>query len=250
MVHRVHKDIDSDNFTMRYQTYGVRLLEPLQVYTDLYSGYLAADKSSLIVGVNIVAAENNHTSLEDYTLHMRMYNYLSRKYPKVNRALHAGELTLGMVRPRDLLFHINQALDIAHAQRIGHGIDLPYETDPIYLLERLKKSSVIEINLTSNQFILGVEKNEHPYIIYSSYGVPLVISTDDSGVSRNNLSNEYVLLASRYKPTYAQIKAYVDNSITYSFMDKKDKDITKKLVAKKFLEFEHKMAKLSDSFTH
>jgi len=50
--------------------------------------------------------------------------------------------------------------------------------------------------------------------------------------------------------SYAQIKSYVYNSITYSFMDKKDKDLTKKLVAKKFLEFERKIAKLSDSFTH
>lgn len=52
---------------IRYQTYAVRVLEPLQVFTDLFSGYLAADKSPLIVGVNIVAPENNPVTLKDYT---------------------------------------------------------------------------------------------------------------------------------------------------------------------------------------
>ncbi len=244
-IDSVHKGIDTTDFTMRYQTYCVRVLEPLQVYTDLLSGYLTAKQSPLIVGVNIVAPENNQTALNDYTLHMRMYNYLSRKYPKIHRALHAGELTLGMVRPKDLLFHINEANDIAQAERIGHGIDLPYESDAIDLLNKLKNHSVVEINLTSNQFILGVERNEHPYLIYSSYGVPLVISTDDSGVSRNNLSNEYVLLASRYKPTYEKIKEYVYNSIKYSFMDDTDKKVSKSTLDRNFTEFEKKISLLS-----
>lgn len=242
-VEKDHKGIDVDDFTMRFQTYGVRVLDPLQVYTDLFSGYLAATKTPLIVGVNIVAPENNYVAIKDYTLHMQMYNYLKRKYPDVNRALHAGELTLGMVRPKNLLFHINQALDVAGAQRIGHGVDLPYETKSYELLSKLKNQAVIEINLTSNQFILGVQGMEHPYLIYSSYGVPLIISTDDSGVSRNNLSNEYMLLASRYQPSYEKIKEYVYNSIKYSFLKDKEKKKLIILLNKKFAAFESDISK-------
>lgn len=242
MVDKLHSGMDDANFTMRYQTYGVRTLNPLHVYTDLLSGYLAAEGSNYIVGVNIVAPENNQIALDNYTLHMQMYNHLLRKYPDVNRALHAGELTLGMVRPKDLLFHIDEAIDIAKAQRIGHGIDLPYESEPIQLLSKLKEQAAIEINLTSNQFILGVEGKEHPYLIYSQYGVPLVISTDDSGVSRNNLTNEYVLLASRYQPSYAKIKEYVYNSIRYSFLSSALKDKMKQNLDKRFEVFEAEMA--------
>jgi adenosine deaminase/adenosine deaminase CECR1 len=247
MVDDVHQGIDGDNFLMRYQTYAVRVLEPLQVFADLFSGYLAAEKSQLIVGVNIVAPENNIVALNDYTLHMRMYNYLARKYPNVNRALHAGELALGMVRPKDLTFHIQQALDIAQAQRIGHGVDLPFEQKFIDLLRNLKEKAAIEINLTSNEFILGIEGNKHPYLIYSSYDVPLVISTDDSGVSRNNLTNEYLLLATRYQPKYDRIKEYVYNSIEYSFLDQAIKSVLKKNIDVQFIVFESDMAGLYKS---
>lgn len=244
-INHVHSNIDDDNFTMRYQTYAVRVQDPLQVFTELFTGHIAATSSPLIVGVNIVAPENHHVALRDYTLHMQMYNYLKRKYPGVNRALHAGELTLGMVRPKDLLFHIEEARTIADAQRIGHGIDLPYESNSLALLEDLKQNAIIEINLTSNEFILGVEGNAHPYLIYDAYDVPMLISTDDSGVSRNNLTGEFVLLVSRYQPSYEKVKEYVYNSIKYSFMNKRDKDRNIQLLDIKFDEFEAKMAKLS-----
>ena len=247
-LERLHQGIDEENFTMRYQTYALRVLDPLQVYTDLFSGYMAALNSPLIVGVNIVAPENNTVALNDYTLHMRMFNYLKSKYPQVHRALHAGELTLGMVEPKELLFHITQARTIAGAERIGHGVDLPYETNPTALLEELKTHASIEINFTSNEFILGVMGNTHPYSIYAAYGVPLVISTDDSGVSRDNLSHAFVLLASRYHPRYETIKTYVYNSIDYSFLSAEDKAKLRVGLDKRFVIFEREMSALSRHF--
>ena len=81
-------------------------------------------------------------------------------------------------------------------------------------------------------------------MIYDSYNVPLVISTDDSGVSRNNLTNEYMILATRYHPTYKRIKEYVYNSIKYAFLEKKEKDYLLKDLDKRFLSFEIEMANL------
>ena len=240
-----HQGIDDATFTMRYQTYANRVVEPLQVFTDLLAGYKAALASPLIVGVNIVAPENNPVALKDYTLHMRMFAYLATKYPHVHRSLHAGELALGMVEPKHLLAHIKQARSIANAERIGHGVDLPYELDSVALLEDLKKSAAIEINLTSNEFILGVAGKEHPYSLYAAYGVPLVISTDDSGVSRDNLSHEYVLLASRYHPSYATIKTYVYNSIDYSFLTPPEKAEVRAKLDKKFKVFEREMSEFA-----
>ncbi|MDD3344284.1 MAG: hypothetical protein PHR87_12005, partial [Sulfurospirillaceae bacterium] len=200
--------------------------------------------------INIVAPENNTVALNDYTLHMRMFHYLKSKYPQVHRALHAGELTLGMVEPKELLFHITQAYEIAGAERIGHGVDLPYEQNPVALLEELKAHASIEINFTSNEFILGVKGNAHPYPIYAAYGVPLVISTDDSGVSRDNLSHAYVLLASRYHPRYETIKKYVYNSIEYAFLSVEEKARLRAGLDKRFMNFEREMSTLNEKLSH
>ncbi|ATB70828.1 Adenosine deaminase [Sulfurospirillum diekertiae] len=244
-VEHRHEGIDTENFTMRFQTYAVRVLEPLQVYTDLLAGYKAVLSSPLIVGVNIVAPENNTVAINDYTLHMRMFNYLASHYPQVPHSLHAGELTIGMVEPKELLFHITQARKIAGADRIGHGVDIAYEKESLSLLKELKEHAAIEINLSSNEFILGVAGREHPYSLYAAYGVPIVISTDDSGVSRDNLAHEYVLLASRYHPSYATIKTYVYNSIDYSFLTPAEKAKVKMQLDKKFEVFEKEISTLA-----
>lgn len=247
LIKKAHDGIDDGQFMMRYQTYATRNSSPSVVFSALYSAFKAAEASELIVGVNIVGPENGVVAIADYNLHMQMFYYLKNKFPSVNRALHAGELTLGMVRPKNLKFHISQAINIAGAQRIGHGVDLPYEEDAIDLLKQIKEKSAVEINFTSNEFILGVKGRGHPYLIYSAYDVPIVISTDDSGVSRNNLSSEYVLLATRYKPSYKTVKKYVYNSIKFSFLSKHNKDFLTKSLDARFEKFESEMAIYSDS---
>ncbi|CAG36810.1 amidohydrolase family protein [Desulfotalea psychrophila] len=239
-------NVDDEQFMMRYQTYTSRNSVPSKVFSALYAAFQAADQSELIVGVNLVGPENGVVAIEDYELHMQFFSYLRKKYPEVNVALHAGELTLGMVRPKNLTFHVDQAVNIAGAQRIGHGVDLPYEEDAIDLLRAIKEKAVVEINFTSNEFILGVKGQEHPYLIYSAYGVPIVICTDDSGVSRNNLSHEYVLLATRYKPSYQTIKQYAFNSIKYSFLPNKEREKTIISLTNRFKKFESEMAIYSD----
>ena len=245
-VEKAHEGVDDDQFMMRYQTFALRDESPTTVFSGLYAAFKAAERSKLLVGVNLVGPENGAIAIADYTLHMQYCAYLKRKFPKVNLALHAGELTLGMVRPKDLKFHVSQALNIAGAQRIGHGVDLPYEENAIGLLGQLKEKAVVEINLTSNEFILEVEGREHPYLIYSAYDVPMVICTDDSGVSRNNLSREFVLLDTRYKPSYETIKKYIYNTIRYSFLSEGDKRSLTVSLDRRFEEFEAEMAEYSD----
>lgn len=239
-----HKGIDDARFTMRYQTYAVRLLPPALVFSCMLSGMQAASSSPLIVGVNIVGAENHTVSMRDYSLHMKMFRFLKARYPKVNLAMHAGELALGMVPPEGLKFHIEEALKVAGAQRIGHGMDLAHEKDPFGIIALMKAKNVpVEINLTSNDFILGIKGEAHPLTLYRKYGVPYVISTDDAGVSRNNLSNEYVRFASTYKPNYAEVKAASYRSISYAFLPESEKQRLTRQLDARFQQFEADIAK-------
>lgn len=103
-----------------------------------------------------------------------------------------------------------------------------------------KQHIPIEINLVSNEFILRVKENRHPISLYKEFNVPIVISTDDAGILRTNMTEQYVLLAKRYKDiNYADIKQYVYNSINYSFIkETKVKQQLLKDLDQRFAQFE------------
>jgi adenosine deaminase/adenosine deaminase CECR1 len=238
--------IDDANFTMRYQAYVLRLLGPSQVFSSMVAGFKAVGQSELIVGVNIVGQESQMVSMRDYELHMKMFRFLKKQYPKVKVALHAGELALGDVPPEGLKFHIDEAVNIGMADRIGHGIDLAHEKNAPALMKKMKAARIpVEINLTSNAFISGISGENHPVTLYRKYGVPFVISTDDAGVTRHDLSNEYMLFASRYKPDYAEVKRLSYDSVRYAFLPDAQKQRLSRQLDERFARFEAEMAGLN-----
>jgi adenosine deaminase/adenosine deaminase CECR1 len=240
------KGIDDADFTLRFQTYVTRNNPPGMVFAGLYSAFAAAHNNPLLVGVNIVGPENGVVAMRDYRLHMAMFRFLKTRFPDVRLAMHAGELTLGMVPPAGLRSHIRNAVDIAGAERIGHGIDVTYESDAAGLLEEMSKRHIaVEICLSSNAFILGVEKEAHPVSVYLRHHVPIVIATDDEGVSRSDINAEYLLFVSRYKPGYAQLKDTVYNSIRYAFLSTDEKKLQIKQLDARFARFEAATAKLA-----
>jgi hypothetical protein len=132
-----------------------------------------------------VQPEDHQIARRDYRAHMQMVQFLANDVPV---ALHAGELTLGLVPPDDLTFHITDAV-AAGARRIGHGTALAYEHDVNGLLQAMRRRPVaIEISLTSSDLILGVRGKDHPLPAYLAAGVPVVLATDDAGVSRIDLT--------------------------------------------------------------
>ncbi|MES2071175.1 MAG: adenosine deaminase [Pseudomonadota bacterium] len=244
MLEAAAAGLDDADFKLRFQAFVPRGNAPSRVFASMYSSFVAARSSQLIVGVNIVGPENGIVAMRDYTLHMKMFRFLKQHFPDVRLALHAGELVLGMVPPEGLQSHIREAVEVAGASRIGHGIDIVYENDAYALMDKMRQRKVaVEVNLSSNAFILGVKNEAHPLQAYRAHGVPFVISTDDAGVSRSSMSNEYLLFTSRYKPSYAELKTTVYNSILYSFMSDSDKQEQRKLLEQRFADFEAKMAR-------
>ncbi|HLL03471.1 MAG TPA: hypothetical protein VK539_23000 [Myxococcaceae bacterium] len=243
-----HAGVDDARFTMRYQGYVLRFLSPSMVFAQMVSGLKASSMNPLIVGLNIVGQESNHISMRDYALHMKMFRFLKKEFPNARLALHAGELALGDVPPEGLRSHIDQALHVAGANRIGHGLDLAHETNAVGIMKTMRERDIpVEINLTSNSFISGIKDQNHPITLYRKYGVPYVISTDDAGVTRHTLTQEYVLFVSRYKPSYAEVKKASYNSVRYAFLPDADKARLKRQLDERFAAFEAGIAALARS---
>lgn len=179
---------------------------------------VARSKGSL-VGVNLVQAEDGPISLRDYHEQMLIFNFLHQKYPEVHIALHAGEITPELVEAKELSYHIKEALFIGKAQRIGHGVDIRHETDSINTLKFMAKNHIpIEINLTSNQEILGIKGDAHPIKEYLKHKVPVVLSTDDEGILRTNLSQQYVTAVTEHHLSYEELKQINRNTLTFAFI--------------------------------
>jgi hypothetical protein len=196
------------------------------VFAQILSGFLLAGADPKLVapnphvlGLNLVMAEDWYVPMRDFPLHMRMLDYFHERYPHVHIALHAGELVEGLVPPEDLQFHVRDSIEEGHAERIGHGVDAMNESRPFELLQEMADRNVmVEICLTSNDVILGVRGPQHPLSEYMRAGVPVALATDDEGVSRSDMTHEYLKGAEEQNLSYLQLKKMARTSLEHAFI--------------------------------
>ena len=205
--------------TVRYLHQVLRGLPQQVVFAQILLGFELASSDPRFVGLNLVMPEDWYVPIHDFNEHMAMIDYLHGVYPKVHITLHAGELAEGLVKPEDLTFHIRASVERGHAERIGHGVDVMNEKDPIGLMKEMAARNVlVEISLTSNDEILGISGDDHPLPIYMKYGVPVAISTDDEGVARSDMTHEYLRAVESYHLPYPELKRMTRQSLEHSFL--------------------------------
>jgi len=204
---------------IRYLCQVLRGFPRQQVFAQTVLCFETASADPRFVGINFVMPEDGYISMSDYALHMRMIAFLHKLYPKIHLSLHAGEIAPGLVTYEGLCCHIRQAVEEAKAERIGHGVDIMYENQPHELLKEMARGHImVEINLTSNDVILGVSGKNHPFPLYRQLGVPVALATDDEGVSRIDLTHEYVRAVQTYNLSYRDLKQIVRTSLEHIFL--------------------------------
>ena len=207
------------NVSVRYLYQVLRGLPPAAVFAQIVLGFELASSDPRFVGLNLVMPEDWFVPIHDFHLHMAMLDYLHGVYPKVHISLHAGELSAGLVKPEDLTYHIRESVERGHAERIGHGASVMLEKDPLGLMKEMAARNVmVEINLTSNDQILGVSGEEHPLPVYMKNGVPVALSSDDEGVARSDMTHEYLRAVEGYQLPYAMLKRMTRQSLEFSFL--------------------------------
>ncbi|MFF4759882.1 adenosine deaminase [Streptomyces sp. NPDC001292] len=214
-----HRARPGCRLTVRWVSQASRGSAPERVFTQLALGMRLAERDPRFVAVNLVQPEDGDAALRDYSLQMRMVRYLRGQYPKAHVTLHAGELWPGLVKPQDLRFHIAEAVDVARTERVGHGVDLVHEDRWQSTARTMAARQVaVEVPFTSNAQILGVKAADHPFTTYRRHGVPIVLATDDPGVSRIDISHEYQYAATTYGLSYPELKDLARASLQYAFL--------------------------------
>ncbi|MFJ4470952.1 adenosine deaminase [Streptomyces sp. NPDC089424] len=204
---------------VRFISHVLRGGSPERVFTQIALGMRLAEEDPRFVAVNLVQPEDGEVALRDYRLHMRMLDHLRRLHPRAHLTLHAGELVPGLVKPEDLTFHIHDAVHVAGAERVGHGVDLLHEHDRRRTLRTMAAREIaVEVPFTSNAQVLGVRGDDHPFDVYRRHGVPVVLATDDPGVSRTDIGAEYRYAALTYGLSYPDLKDLARASLEYAFL--------------------------------
>jgi len=205
--------------TIHYLYQVLRGLPREQVFAQIVLGFELTKADPRFVGFNLVMPEDWYVPMHDFDLHMRIIEALHKFYPTTHVSLHADELAMGLVPPEGLRFHIRESIERAGAERIGHGVAVMSEQDPVGLLKEMaKKNVLVEICLTSNDSILGISGDQHPLPIYRKYGVPVALATDDEGVSRSDMTHEYLRAVETYNLTYSDLKRMARASLEHSFI--------------------------------
>lgn len=205
--------------TIRFVQQGIRTSSHQKVFASLILGSELSMRDPRVVGVDLVAPEDAAPALANYDLHMQMLAFLKKKYPSLKISLHAGEITAGFVDPRHLTSHINTAVKVAGAQRIGHGVDLRNEDGWQDLLTIMARERIgVAILLTSNAQILGVSGEEHPFRSYLDAGVPVMLATDDQGLSRGSHTAEFERAITTYGLRWDQVKLLIRTSLDQAFI--------------------------------
>lgn len=209
------------------------------VFAQMLAWFELVGAEPRVVSLNLVQPEDDPIAVRDFSLQMSMLDFLHRHYPRVPIALHAGELGPRLVPPETLRFHMRASIEIGHARRIGHGAAIAHEDDAAGLLRQMAaKKILVEVALTSADWILGVTGNRHPLRMFLQYGVPVALVTDDLGVSRSSHTHEFVKAVEEHGVDYLMLKRMVRNSIEYSFADPTTKTRLKAELERDFSAFE------------
>jgi adenosine deaminase len=207
--------------TLRFQYQVLRAFGRASVFAQMLAGFEMASVDRRVVAINLVQSQDEFNALHDFALHMRMLDYLHRVYPHVHISLHAGELTPGEAKPEELWgSHIRQSIDIGHAERIGHGLDIVYERDaPRLLAEMARKHILVEDCLFSHEVVRGMYGRDNVLPIYLRNHVPIALATDDEAVVRSDLTDYFQRAVVGYGIDYPTLKTFARNSIRYAFVD-------------------------------
>ena len=137
------------------------------------------------------------------------YGHLFKKAREygIPYTIHAGEA--------DGPDSVKKAIEFG-AHRIGHGVR-SFEDDE--LVELINKKGIpLEMCPTSNSITIAIpDMNKFPFIDFLEKGLKVTLNTDDMGIERTNIVEEFNYLETKFNLTYDQKKTILLNSVDAAF---------------------------------
>ncbi|MBV6492134.1 MAG: Adenosine deaminase [Turneriella sp.] len=170
----------------------------VQEIIDLYEKF----KLRGVCGIDLAGDESRFACREYAPFFTRAHEQ------KIPITIHAGEASGA--------HSVYDALNLFHAQRLGHGIR---SIDDAALVSRLRDEKIgVEVCLTSNlQTGNSPSYKEHPFLKLFRAGVKVTINTDDPSVSGIDLPHEWKVAEKEFGLTKEDKERLLLNSVEVAF---------------------------------
>lgn len=87
-------------------------------------------------------------------------------------------------------------------------------------MQDMRRADVmVEICLTSNRVLLGAAGEQHPLHDYLRADVPVALSTDDQGIFRTSITDEYLAAVRDQSLAYTQLKQLIRTGMEHAFVE-------------------------------
>ena len=208
MSHRLNQsDALATGVAVRFQVVVIRFLPNAE--QRVAAAYDFVDRHrDLFVGINMAGREDNNKGYPRRFLDI--YRQMRHRYSGVGLSIHGGEADEPNAHGRDTL--------LLGATRLGHGVNLI--TDDDLLLHLRSGIALVEINLVSNLLLEYVKDyREHPFAEYLRTGIPVALSTDDSGMWDAGMTEEYYTAVTEFNVSWSELTSMGTNSLHWSFAE-------------------------------
>ena len=129
-----------------------------------------------------------------------------------------------------------RAVDLLHAQRIGHGVHLEINKDTVHKM--IDKAVAFEFCPTSNLQTTSLPNYEAvPLKAFDDSGIIVTINSDNMTVSNTDVLQEFRHLYKTFGLSKEQVKHFLKNSIAVSFASFQVKETLQKELNKKIDNF-------------
>lgn len=154
------------------------------------------------------------------------------KEKNLNITIHAGEACGSE--------EVIRAIDLLHAQRIGHGVHLDINRDN--MVKVTSKNIFFEFCPTSNLQTTSLPDYEHvPLKEFDRFGIKVTINSDNMTVSNTDVLQEYRHLYKTFKLQKYEVKHFLLNSIEASFTSLEEKQALRVELDKRIDDFYQKI---------
>ena len=139
--------------------------------------------------------------------------------------IHAGEAGRAA--------NVREAVEVLHAQRIGHGISAIEDSSVVQLLRQ--RNVTLEICPTSNLQTGAVDNfGLHPLRDLYVLGVNVTINTDDPSISDTTLTDEYMVAVLGLGVSLRDLRQCTRNSIRAAFLPPAERQQLEQLILSDF----------------